>query len=168
MKKNLFTVAIALVGLAATTTSCTKPSLEEQLSGSFSVTNFDQNATIMGFPVSITDNVIDPSTNITMTLGTDGATNPLSGTLNMTVLISAFGSSDADTINETLNGTWYAKEAGDTGLDSLIWVDADGLKTRFGITSWDKSTLTLKGAITENDPDLGAITLNQDITLVKK
>jgi hypothetical protein len=47
-------------------------------------------------------------------------------------------------------------------------VDADGLKTRWGIQSWDKTTLVLKGQLTEVDPDLGAITLNQDITLVKK
>jgi hypothetical protein len=101
-------------------------------------------------------------------LGEAGGTNPLSGLLNLTVTINAFGSPIADTINETLSGTWYAKEAGDTGLDSLIWVDADGLKTRWGIQSWDKTTLVLKGQLTEVDPDLGAITLNQDITLVKK
>jgi hypothetical protein len=168
MRKNLFHVAIALVGLGATLTSCSKPTLEEQIDGTFSVTNFDQNATIMGFPVTITDNVIDPSTNVGMALGEAGGTNPLSGLLNLTVTINAFGSPIADTINETLSGTWYAKEAGDTGLDSLIWVDADGLKTRWGIQSWDKTTLVLKGQLTEVDPDLGAITLNQDITLVKK
>jgi hypothetical protein len=168
MKKTFLPVAIALVGLGATMTSCSKPTLEEQIDGSYSVTNFDQSATIMGFPVTITDNVIDPSTNIGMVLGEAGGTNPLSGTLNLTVLISAFGNSEADTINETLSGSWYAKEAGDTGLDSLIWVDADGMKTRFGIQSWDKQTLVLKGSMTEVDPDLGPITLNQDITLVKK
>lgn len=168
MKKTILPVAIALVGLGATMTSCSKPTLEEQIDGSYSVTNFDQSATVMGFPVTITDNVIDPSTNVGMVLGEAGGTNPLSGTLNLTVLISAFGVSEADTINETLSGSWYAKEAGDTGLDSLIWVDADGMKTRFGIQSWDKQTLVLKGAMTEVDPDLGPITLNQDITLVKK
>jgi hypothetical protein len=75
---------------------------------------------------------------------------------------------ETDVIDETLTGTWMAKEAGDTGLDSLIWTDTDGMKTRFGIQSWDKTTLVLKGTLTEVDPDLGPVTLNQDVTLVKK
>ncbi len=169
MKKNLMTVAIALVGLGATLTSCSKPTLEEELAGAYGVTNYDQSATVSGINLSITDQVIDPSTVVNMTLGEEGMTNPLSGFLNMDIRILAVPFIDeTSTINDTLNGTWMAKRAGDTGLDSLIWTDVDGMKTRYGIVSWDKSTLVLKGATTENDPDLGPVTLNSDVTLVKK
>ena len=169
MKKNMMTVAIALVGLGATLTSCSKPTLEEQLAGSYSVTNYDQNATVSGINLTITDQLIDPSTVINMPLGEEGMTNPLSGILKMDIRILAAPFVDeTDVIDETLTGTWMAKKAGDTGLDSLIWTDADGMKTRFGIQSWDKTTLVLKGTLTEVDPDLGPVTLNQDVTLVKK
>jgi hypothetical protein len=143
--------------------------LEEQLAGSYSVTNYDQNATVSGFNLTITDQLIDPATVINMPLGEEGMTNPLSGLLKMDVRFQVIPFFDSiGTIDETLTGTWMAKKAGDTGLDSLIWVDADGLKTRFGIQSWDKTTLVLKGTLTEVDPDMGPITLNQDVTLVKK
>lgn len=170
MKKNMMTVAIALVGLGATLTSCSKPTLEEQLAGSYSVTNYDQNATVSGINLTITDQSIDATTTVVnMPLGEEGMTNPLSGFLNMTIRILAVPFIDeTSAINDTLSGTWMAKEAGDTGLDSLIWTDADGMKTRFGIQSWDKTTLVLKGTLTEVDPDLGPVTLNQDVTLVKK
>lgn len=169
MKKNMMTVAIALVGLGATLTSCSKPTLEEQLAGSYSVTNYDQSASVSGINLTITDQSIDPTTVVNMPLGEEGMTNPLSGFLNMTIRVLAVPFIDeTSAINDTLTGTWMAKEAGDTGLDSLIWTDADGMKTRFGIQSWDKTTLVLKGTMTENDPDLGPVTLNSDVTLVKK
>jgi hypothetical protein len=169
MKKNLFHVAIALVGLAAFTTSCSKPTLEEQLAGSYSVTNFDQSANLGGINLTITDQVIDPSTAVNMTLGMDGMVNPFSAIFKMDVRVLAFPVIDeVQSFDQTIAGSWMAKKAGDAGLDSLIWTDADGMKTRFGIMSWDKTTLMLKGTMTEVDPDLGAITLNQDITLVKK
>ena len=96
-------------------------------------------------------------------------TNPLSGVLKMNIRILAAPFIDeSDVIDETIIGTWMAKKAGDTGLDSLIWTDTDGMKTRYGIQSWDKTTLVLKGTLTEVDPDLGPVTLNQDVTLVKK
>jgi hypothetical protein len=87
MKKNMMTVAIALVGLGATLTSCSKPSLEEQLAGSYSVTNYDQSATVSGINLTITDQGIDPSTVINMPLGEEGMTNPLSGVLKMNIII---------------------------------------------------------------------------------
>lgn len=169
MRKNLFHVAIALVGLGATLTSCSKPTLEEQIDGSYSVTNFDQSANLGITSLTITDQGIDPTTVVNMNLGEEGMTNPLSGILKMTVKITALPFVDeTDVIDETLVGSWMAKKAGDSGLDSLIWTFADGTKNRFGIVSWDKTTLVLKGATTEDDPDLGPITLNQDITLVRK
>jgi hypothetical protein len=169
MKKNFFHVAIALVGLAAFTTSCSKPTLEEQLAGSYNVTNFDQSANVGGIALSITDQSIDPTSAVNLTLGDEGMTNPFSAIFKMTVRVLAVPFLDeTQDIDESITGTWMAKKAGDVGQDSLIWTDADGMKSRFGIVSFDKTTLVLKGTMTEVDPDLGAITLNQDITLVKK
>lgn len=169
MNKNFLTVAIALVGLGATLTSCSKPTLEEELAGSYSVTNFDQSANLGGISLTITDQGIDPSTAVNMTLGMDGMANPLSAILKMDVRVLAFPVIDeVQSVDETISGSWMAKKKGDAGLDSLIWMDADGTNTRFGILSWDKTTLLLKGSMTQNDPNLGNITLSQDVTLVKR
>jgi hypothetical protein len=171
MRKNLFHVAIALVGLGATLTSCSKPTLEEQLAGSYSVTNYDQSFSFAGLGVTVTDNGIDPSTNVSMTLGLDGAANSLNALLSMNTLTNAPALgivNEADTFSDTLTGTWFTKEATGNALDSLIWVDSDGMRLGYGIQTWDKTTLVLKGAMTITDPTVGTVVLNQDITLVKK
>ncbi len=166
MIKNLFFALAAVAALA----SCKKdPTLDEQLSGTWNLSDLSLStvSTPLGaLPISITDSLIRPNNTLELTINED-ETQTVIWNLDVRGLITAPGLGSFGTdIQDTINGTWYAVDGGGVTPDSL-YITADGEKNGYEILSFLETSLRLRSVQTMVDPDLGSQTFTQEVTFIK-
>ena len=166
MIKNLFFALAAVAALA----SCKKdPTLDEQLSGTWNLSDLSLStvSTPLGaLPISITDSLIRPNNTLELTINED-ETQTVIWNLDVRGLITAPGLGSFGTdIQDTINGTWYAVDGGGVTPDSL-YITADGEKNGYEILSFLETSLRLRSVQTIVDPDLGSQTFTQEVTFIK-
>jgi hypothetical protein len=164
--KNLFFALAAVAALA----SCKKdPTLDEQLSGTWNLSDLSLStvSTPLGaLPISITDSLIRPNNTLELTINED-ETQTVIWNLDVRGLITAPGLGSFGTdIQDTINGTWYAVDGGGVTPDSL-YITADGEKNGYEILSFLETSLRLRSVQTIVDPDLGSQTFTQEVTFIK-
>ena len=167
MIKNLFFALAAVAALASRTKD---PTLDEQLSGTWNLSDLSLSGTVStplgALPISITDSLIRPNNTLELTINED-ETQTVIWNLDVRGLITAPGLESFGTdIQDTINGTWYALDGGGVTPDSL-YITADGEKNGYEILSFLETSLRLRSVQTIVDPDLGSQTFTQEVTFIK-
>ncbi len=167
MTKHLFFAAAAVAALA----SCRPdPTLDEQLAGTWNLSDLSMSGTIQSplgaIPFTITDSLIRPNSTMELVINED-ATQTILWNLDVraTLTAAALGSFGVD-IQDTVSGSWYAVDGGGVTPDS-VYITADGEKTGYEILSFLETSLRLRSVQTINDPDLGSQTVTQEVTFIK-
>lgn len=167
MTKNIL-LALAAV---ATLASCKKdPSIDEQLAGTWTLTDLNMSGSIPSpfgaIPFTMTDSLIRPNNTLELSY-VKGGENLLNWNMDVraTFTASVLGSFGID-IQDTISGTWYAVDGRGVTSDSLYIIE-NGQKTGYEILSRLTNSMTLRSVEQINDEDLGPVTVTQNVTFIK-
>jgi hypothetical protein len=167
MTKNIFLALAAVAALA----SCKKdPTLDEQLAGTWNLSDLTLSGSLptpVGtIPFTITDSLIRPNNTLILAIN-DDLSKTVNWNLDVRGLFSAaiLGSFGVD-IQDTIVGTWYSVDGGGVVADSLYFT-ADGESIGFEVLSLLENSLNMRSVQTIDDPDLGTQTVTQNVTFIK-
>jgi len=133
MVRKIFMAVVVLGAL----TSCKKPTVADQLEGSWLVNDIYATGVVsvggQTLPVIADDKTIDPSSVFTLVNATKNTPSVINYNFTATMSVNAITQVIDFPFTDSGSGSWMVKEGEATVMDSVIVTQADGTTTRYEI-----------------------------------